>query len=224
MTASYTTLTGQRCLRVESLRHLTSSTYVVGLEKGGLSFTPGQCVLLGLPSAGQHREYSVYSAKDAPTLEVLVKAVEGGNVSCRLKQCQPGDLLEVEGPVGFFTLSEADIAGAPVVFVASGTGISPFHSMLGSYADLNYTLVHGVRTQDEAYEREAYDPERYMLCTSREDTGDYAGRVTAYLGEAELTPGATYYLCGNSAMIDDVYDVLANRGVEADNIRAEVYF
>ena len=224
MASPYTTLTGQRRLRVESARHLTPSTYLVRLHREDMVFTPGQCVLLGFPGEGQHREYSIYSAQEDLCLEVLVKEVMGGNVSCRLKQCQAGECLEVEGPVGFFTLPDADVAGAPVVFVASGTGISPFHCMVKSYPDLNYTLIHGVRTHADAYEREAYPAERYVLCTSRDSSGDFEGRVSAYLQSAALVPGATYYLCGNSAMIDDVYDVLANRGVDADNIRAEVYF
>ena len=221
MASPYTTLTGQRSLRVEGVRHLTPSAYVVRLRR---EFTPGQCVLLGFPAEGQHREYSIYSTPDDPFLEVLVKEVEGGKISCRLKQCQAGDMLEVEGPVGFFTLPEADIAGAPIVFVASGTGISPFHSMLGAYANLNYALIHGVRTHTEAYDRGSYDAARYILCTSRDASGDFKGRVTTYLQNKALEPGATYYLCGNSSMIDDVYDVLAHKGVDADNIRAEVYF
>ncbi|MFT5240731.1 MAG: ferredoxin--NADP+ reductase [Candidatus Promineifilaceae bacterium] len=222
MSTNYTTLTGQRRLKVESIRDLTESTYVVRLEKGDLPFTAGQCVLLGLEGSAQHREYSVYSPVDAPYLEVLVKAVENGSVSNRLKTCTVGTALEVEGPIGFFTLADADVAGAPVVFVASGTGISPFHCMIGSYPDLNYTLVHGVRTPAEAYDRDCFDPQRYTLCTSRDAGGDYRGRVTAYLEQAPIATDARYYLCGNAAMIDDVYDILARKGV--DNIRAEVYF
>lgn len=224
MSSDYTTLTGRRLLRVVSFRDLTASTYVVRMEKGACRFDAGQCVLLGIPGQAQHREYSIYSPSEAPFLEVLVKQVKAGNVSRKLRQCAPGDRLEVEGPVGFFTLAKPDIAGAPVVFIASGTGISPFHSMVGTYPGLNYTLIHGVRTSDEAYDRECYDPARYVLCTSREQGGTFAGRVTDYLRQTGINAGARHYLCGNAAMIDDVYDILVAQGVDTDNIRAEVYF
>ena len=157
-------------------------------------------------------------------MEVLVKEVDGGLVSKQLKHLQPGAKAEMDGPFGFFTLGTEQRAGSKLVFIASGTGISPFHCMVGSYPALDYTLIHGVRTCEEAYDREAYDPGRYVLCTSRDTSGHVEGRVTDYLARSTPVPDATYYLCGNAAMIDDVYEVLVNQGVEPDTIRAEVYF
>ena len=224
MNATYTTLTGQRCLAVESIRDLTKSTYVVRLEKGDLNFTPGQCLLLGIRGSGEHREYSIYSPNTAPYLEVLVTEVEDGNLSKKLRQCKPGTQIEVEGPVGFFTLPDSDIAGSPAVFIATGTGISPFHCMVQSYPTLDYQILHGLQTTAQTYDRDAYDAARYTLCTSRDDSGDASGHVTDFLAQTELDLEAHYYLCGNSEMIDDAYDILATRGVDANSIRAEVYF
>ncbi len=45
-----------------------------------------------------------------------------------------------------------------------------------------------------------------------------------YLENNQAEPDADYYLCGNSNMIHDVYDILKEKGVDAGRIHAEVYF
>lgn len=224
MHGDHTTLTRQRLLKVIEIRELTSSAYVLCLEGNDIAFRPGQCVILGLPGKQEMREYSIYNPVGEPCLEVLVKIVDGGSVSRQLKRCAKGDTVLMEGPVGFFTLREQDTAARRFVFIASGTGIAPFHSMVGSYSALDYSVLHGVREGTEAYDRVAFDSERYTLCTSRDSTGDFQGRVTDYLHGHPGDPADLYQLCGNVKMIDDVCDILEAQGVPVDNIRSEVYF
>lgn len=206
------------------LRELTSSAYVLRMEREDITFRPGQCVILGLPGKQDMREYSLYNAADEPCFEVLIKLVDEGCVSRQLKRCSKGDSILMEGPVGFFTLRVEDITTRRFVFVASGTGIAPFHSMVKSYPELDYAVLHGVREADDAYDRGAYASERYTLCTSRDDSGHFHGRVTDYLRQYPADPRALYQLCGNVRMIDDVCDILEGQGVPVDNIRSEVYF
>jgi NAD(P)H-flavin reductase len=78
------------------------------------------------------REYSVYSSPGDEYLEILVKEVDGGYVSTRLGALKPGDGVAVDGPFGFFTIDE-DWRDHRYVFVATGTGISPFHDFVRSY-------------------------------------------------------------------------------------------
>jgi ferredoxin--NADP+ reductase len=220
----HTTLTRQRSLNVIEIRDLTSTAFVLRMERGDIAFRPGQCVILGLPGKQDMREYSIYSAADEPHLEVLIKLVDEGSVSRQLKKCTKGDTVLMEGPVGFFTLRDKDIATRRFVLIASGTGIAPFHSMVGSYPALYYSVLHGVREGTEAYDRGAFASEHYTLCTSRDETGDFHGRVTDYLRQHPGDPSALYQLCGNVIMIDDVCDILEGQEVPVDNIRSEVYF
>ena len=104
------------------------------------------------------------------------------------------------------------------------TGIAPFRSMIMSNPGLNYQLIHGVRLGNEAYEREFYDSERYLLCTSRDDSGDYRGRLTGYLRETEFDKNSSFYLCGNSDMVFDAMEILKSRGFGRKDINVEVYF
>ncbi len=216
--------TKNNIVSVLNTRHLTDTTYVIRIECDGMEFEAGQYISLGLPGTSEKREYSIYSGMQEDYLEVLVKEIDGGIVSKQLKQIQPGAKAEMDGPFGFFTLGMNQRSGHRLIFLASGTGIAPFHSFVNSFPELNYTLIHGVRYAEEAYDSGAYDSDRYTLCTSRDDKGDYQGRITDYLQNIPVDKDADYYLCGNSNMIHDVYDILKDQKIDAGKIHAEVYF
>ena len=218
------TKTKNNLVAVLGIRHLNDTTYVLRIERGGMEFDPGQYISLGLPGMAEKREYSIYSGMEAGYLEVLVKEIDGGVVSRQLKQLRPGAKTEMNGPFGFFTLGMDQHSGKKLVFIASGTGIAPFHSFVKSYPSMNYVIIHGVKNGDEAYDSDAYSPGRYTLCSSRDGQGDFQGRVTDYLQNNPFETDADYYLCGNSNMIHDVYDILREGDVDAGRIYAEVYF
>jgi ferredoxin--NADP+ reductase/benzoate/toluate 1,2-dioxygenase reductase subunit len=216
-------LTMRKVYRLQHKRNLTSSAYILRFDRNGMDFSAGNHITLGLPGNNQVREYSIYSTEQDESLEVLIKAVDEGLVSNQLHQLVPGSLLDVDGPFGSFTLDPEHL-GRKFLFVATGTGISPFHSMAGSYPGLDFLLLHGVRTREEAYEKEWFAPERYILCTSRDASGDFHGRVTGYLRDNLPDMYTLVYLCGNCDMIYEVYDLLTSRGFPAGNIKTEVYF
>jgi ferredoxin--NADP+ reductase/benzoate/toluate 1,2-dioxygenase reductase subunit len=81
-----------------------------------------------------------------------------------------------------------------------------------------------VRIGQEAYDRQEYDPERYILCTSGDKLGQVPGRLTAYLQQASFDSNTRFYLCGNSNMIFDSLEILKEKGFERDQIHCEVYF
>ena len=134
--------------RLLGRRDLSPSAYVLRIERGALRFTPGQYVTVGAAGDVETREYSVYSGVRDPCLEVLIKEVPDGSVSRRLRRLPAGSPLDVEGPFGFFTVASEHARG-PLLFVASGTGIAPFHAMARSDPALDYLLLHGVRTLDD---------------------------------------------------------------------------
>ena len=210
--------------RITGIRFLTESTFVLRLERGNMQFKSGQHILVGLEGELNLREYSIYSGENDDFLEILVKEVLGGNVSHQLKQCKTGQLLQVNGPFGSFGLEKFDISSGKLVFIASGTGIAPFHSFVRSYSGIDYILFHGVRYNNEAYERSDYDPSRYFLCTSKESNGSNIGRVTRFIRSYPLALNMLFYLCGNNNMIYEVSHILQDRGVPPENIFSEVYF
>lgn len=211
-------------LKVHHIRHLTPSTYVLRFDRNERNFTAGQHVILGIAGEKSAREYSVYSSESDDFFEILVKAVKPGDVSQKLKKLHPGDLVSVEGPMGFFTIEPQIITHGKVALIATGTGIAPYHSYVRSYPQLDYKIIHGVRYASEAYDYQDYDPSRFVLCTSGENAGNFHGRVTDYLRENEIDTTADYYLCGNVKMIHEAFDILKEKGVNHAKIHAEVYF
>lgn len=209
---------------VQEVRELTDTAYILRFDRNELKFRAGQYLRLGLPGDNQMREYSIYSPSTAPYLEVLIQEVDKGMVSKRLHSLKPGELIKVEGPFGKFGLDDEQVENNKYLFIATGTGISPFHSITGSYPDLEYKVLHGVRYANEAYERNDYPNDSYTLCSSRDKLGDFYGRVTDYLSQHKPDSRTLVYLCGNSDMIYEAYDLLTKAGLEAQQIRTEVYF
>lgn len=209
--------------KVLSLREITDTVYVLQVERNGFTFQSGQYLALGKKGDIQRREYSIYSGENDEFLEVLIKEVIEGDVSKKLRRLKPGDEVDIEGPYGHFVLN-----GTPrdkkIIFIASGTGISPCHSLIKSNPHLDYMVLHGVKYSFEAYDRKSYHPYRYIQCTSREAEGDFHGKVTDYLKRYGTDANSEYFLCGNSNMIYDVFDILKDNGIKQEQIHTEVYF
>ncbi|RLD42806.1 MAG: oxidoreductase [Bacteroidetes bacterium] len=207
------------------IRNLTESTYILEVGRKGMSFEPGQHILMGRSDSIHKREYSIYSGNNNENLELLIKEIEDGMVSKSLKKLSVGDSLEIEGPLGFFGLDKKAVEQKKkFLFVASGTGIAPFHSMVKSIPGLDYTLLHGVRYSSEAYEKETYDSEKYVLCTTGDEDGDFHGRVTDYIQQHKFDKDTICYFCGNFNMIKDAMDLLSKKGFSSEQLHAEVYF
>ena len=209
---------------IDRVRHLTESTYVLRFSRNAMKFSPGQHLVLGLPGSTELREYSIYSGINDDFLEVLIKEVDDGLVSRQLKSIQTGDPLEARGPYGFFLSKASNPDPGGVLFISSGTGIAPFHSYVKSYPRSDYRLIHGVRNAEEGYDLEDYQEGSTTICTSRDEHGDFEGRLTDYLLVAELDPHRQVYLCGNCNMIFDAMDILRARGIPQNQIFTEVYF
>jgi ferredoxin-NADP reductase len=209
---------------VQEVINLTPETFIIRLDRMNFQFEPGQYVIIRIPDQNKGREYSIYSGINDNYLDFLVREIPEGDFSRYLRHLKPGTELDVEGPKGYFILDEKTKQGHPAMLIATGTGISPFHSYVKSYPGLNYRVLHGVHFGDEAYGRETFSRDRYLLCTSRRDDGDYFGRLTYYLKENPVDSEMICYLCGNSDMIDEVTTLLEKYGLPPEHIRTEVFF
>ena len=211
-------------LEIQQIRELTPPTYIIRFERQNIQFKAGQYIGLGFKDYPYMRDYSIYSGEKDDYLEVLIKEVQDGDLSVKFKQWAAGNLLKYDGPFGSFLLNEKDIDQKHFIFVATGTGIAPFHSFVRSYPTLKYTLLHGVRSFSEAYDKDHYGKDNYILCTSKDSKGNFKGRVTGYLRKNRINKDEVFYLCGNGGMVYEVYEILQEKGVSLDQIFLEVYF
>jgi len=93
-------------------------------------FAPGQHVGLSLPGGPPPRLYSVASVPGSPVLRILYTLVPEGELTPRLWELEPGDTVDVTPPAGAFFPQPARS-----LWIAAGTGIAPFMSMVSLLRD-----------------------------------------------------------------------------------------
>ena len=210
------------------------------------AFVPGQFVQVhfsypdGKPAK---RSYSVATIGDggpAERIEIAVSYVDGGAATALLANLQEGDTIDGSGPYGRFCLMDAD-ANRRYLLVATGTGVTPYRSMLPQIEKLTargaeVALVYGARNEAELLygdEFEAFAQENphfhFYACFSRTPRSlprphDRNGHVQVAL--SELQPDAAHdiaYLCGNPNMVDEAFAQLKEAGLPIPHIRREKY-
>ncbi len=189
-----------------------------------LSFIPGQYVRIRTAPEGPWRSYSMANAPGENRLSFYVRLVLGGEFSTWLKEkAQAGDAIELEGPRGCFFLRTED---RPRVFVAGGSGLAPFLSMLRHlYANgdkQKTTLIVGARTGRHLFAREeiaamaAANPNLRVAYAVESNPVDGArvGYPTDLLPELGLSEAERVYVCGPPPMVEAVKKSLSGIGLD----------
>jgi len=200
----------------------TENTFCLRIERPNYTIKSGQCFNIGISGLDINREYSIYSGAEDPYLEFLVRKIDNGLVSSMLQNLKNGDVVEIDGPYGEFCISEKDF-NKKFIFIASGTGVAPFHSFVKTFNQIDYTLIHGIRYFEEMYDIEDYGEYRYTPCISQNINGRSI-RVPEYLLENPISLDSYVYLCGNRNMIINVVQNLLNSGFSGSQIISEVFF
>lgn len=209
--------------RILQIRDLSENVFLLRMERSGLDFVPGQYISVGREDARERRDYTIYSSPNEDYLELLIKDVHGGDVSGKLHNSHVGEKLEVSDPLGSFIIPD-ERQNKKLLFIATGTGIAPFHSFVTSYKSMNYQLLHGVRYPSELYGLDSYDSERHIACLTRSQQGDFNGRVTDFLKIYPIDNDTLCYLCGSSDMIYDCFEILQGKGIPREQLFTETYF
>lgn len=224
------------------VRHLTFER----ADARPFDFQAGQWVQVVLPLQDEkgrplRRSYSIASPpRSASRFELAVTRVDGGPGSTFLCDASTGLTLDVKGPAGSFVRPLADAKAS--LLVATGTGVSPFRSMIHDALSASRTeplwLLFGVRTPEEYLFGEelealarAHDQLRVMPSLSRPPTG-WTGRtgyvqthVKAVWQELTATHAdAKAYICGVKKMLTATREVLrVELGVDRKQVHLEAY-
>jgi ferredoxin--NADP+ reductase len=234
--------------RLSRWEEIAPGLAIVGVQalEEPFPFEPGQYATLGLVNeTGKliQRPMSVSSsADDLSEYEFFIRLVDGGGFTPLLWEIGVGDPINIKGPKGKFLLQPDD---RRCLFVASGTGLAPFMSMLDTLRDRGQTrdvaLLHGVSYEhDLAWRDELTElangsgfPLRYVATVSRPQgspgwtgcTGRVETILAGQLDEHGLTAdNTTMYLCGNPEMVSAVEEIAAERGFAPEQVRKELYW
>ena len=205
-------------------------------------YRPGQYVnlFLTIGNIRTSRPYSMVSSPDQETLELAVRTYKDGFVAPWLfDNLAVGDKVESTGPVGTFCY-EPLIHGCDLVFIAGGSGITPFVAMLRDKVvrgddELKIHLLYGSRiTRDVIFKKELEAAAKevpgfsWSLVIS-EPAKSYKGLkgfIDADLIRSEIQGDPTkktWFICGPNALHDLVEASLREIGVPAHRIRKELY-
>ncbi|HEV7909463.1 MAG TPA: 1,2-phenylacetyl-CoA epoxidase subunit PaaE [Pseudonocardiaceae bacterium] len=186
----------------------------------------------------ERRSYSICApAGSAP--RIGVRRVDGGLFSCHLvDEVRPGDVLEVLPPLGNFSPSTGSHHG----FVVAGSGITPALSIAATVlaAGARVTLLYGNRRSDTVMFAEeladlkdrhpstlqlihvlSREPRDVELFSGRLDGGKLRALFATVVPADDIDQ---WWLCGPYGLVRDAEQVLAERGVAADQVHHELFY
>lgn len=204
--------------RIVATTALSSSAIELSLQLegcDGIAFLPGQYINVEVPGTEASRAYSFSSLPGDQAISFLLRNVPGGLMSSYLTgKAQPGDKVRLRGPKGSFYLRAVS---RPLLFLAGGTGLAPFLSMLeqlvhnGSSQPVH--LIYGVTHDHDLVKLEQLERYRerlanfsYLTCVASEvSQSPHKGYVTQHLDASRLNDGdLDVYLCGPPPMVEAV--------------------
>ena len=217
------------------LRHFT-----LGFEPGiQFDFKAGQFVSFLVPTTAEHkaikRPYSIASSPHMKNaIDITWKRVDGGYVTNYLWDLKEGDSIRVQGPLGRFCLKQP--IPKRIVFVSTGTGISPFRSMIHDLCEHNSDReiwnIFGNRYENEILYQEEFEAlakkhsnVRNVFTVSRPKTWKGESQYVQFMLKKYIpdTKDTHVYICGLKYMIDEVITTGHAMGFTKDQIFYEKY-
>ncbi len=203
-----------------------------------MDFIPGQFVSILYPCEGKviRRAYSIASPpRMKDHLDLCLKLVPTGKVTPWFWTFKGGERFQVHGPLGKFVLP--DEISFDIVFVATGTGIAPFRSMIPTILTgglkRNVWLLFGVR-----YDNMIPYNDEWLALAKKYPNFTYIPTISRprpeWKGETEYVQtkipkffsnpeGKRVYICGLNEMIQAVQDACFAQGYQKEQIYFERY-
>lgn len=198
-----------------------------------MAFLPGQYVNIGVPGTEAHRSYSFSSLPGSTEASFLIRNLPGGLMSGFLAQAKPGERVTLTGPMGAFYLRAIE---RPQLWLAGGTGLAPFLSMLEQLAETGtdhpVTLYYAVTRAADLVELGRVmeladrigDVTVITILAHEDDSHDRKGFVTDHVSAEELNGGdVDVYLCGPPPMVEAVRRHFGDLGVEPASFHYEKF-
>jgi ferredoxin-NADP reductase len=214
---------------VREVSHPNPRSVILRLEvPDRVDHLPGQHYTIRLTAEDGYvaqRSYSVASPASDPLLEFYIERLDDGEVSTFLADVvQPGDELDIRGPIGGWFVWNAD---GPALGLAGGSGVVPLMSMLRHAAhegrESLLQVAVSARTRADLPYADELEAAGALIVLTREDTA--AGRSMGRLAAAELrplvAPEATCYICGSNSFAEAASMLLLSEGVPAQSVRIE---
>ncbi len=206
----------------------------------GFTFSPGQFLmasidgLYGKEGALVKRSYSIASSPlDKDYVELCITRVDQGLFSVAMHELDAGDVVNINGPYGVFSLKLP--VPENVTFIAGGSGIAPIRGMIRtlcsseSSVPTGLRLFYGFRSPHEfiyGSELQGYaERKKLVLHTTIDSPADKwagdVGFVHEILPKHSDYKKSEVYICGPPVMVTATIKVLAGLGFDGKRIYRE---
>jgi ferredoxin-NADP reductase len=219
---------GWRTATVAGLRRPIARSVELRLDvHDRVNHLPGQHYVVRLTAEDGYtaqRSYSVSSAPGDPLVELFVERLADGEVSTYLADVvEPGDELEVRGPIGGWFVWDGV---TPALLVGGGTGVVPLVAMVRHARELDrldlLRVAVSARTVAELPYADELAEAGALVVTTREAHGI---RPAARLAAMDLLPlweeGQTAFVCGSAGFAEAASQLLVGMGIAPSSVRVE---
>jgi ferredoxin-NADP reductase len=193
-----------------------------------LNYTAGQYTEITLPSAhpddrGVKRWFTLSAGPGGELVSITTRHARdnGSSFKQALWAMQPGQEVDLAEAMGDFVLPK--LVQTPLIFVAGGIGITPFHSiaewMTRVHEERPIRLLHAVRTEDDIIFQDVFEAagikETVVVSEPSETWGGVRGQLNAetILGLEKPTDDTLIYLSGPEPMLEALEKDLLDHGV-----------
>lgn len=203
-----------------------------------VKYTAGQYIELTIPHVnpdkrGQKHWFTLSSSPTESLVSITTKfAADNGSTFKRaLRHLQPGNDVTMSEPMGDFVLPQ--LLQTPLVFVAGGIGITPFHSMLSWLTATSeqrpITMLYGVHSEDEIIFQDtlskAHQHATVVVTDPSAAWGGERGQLTPELimGLGQPDPDGLVYLSGPEPMVEKLSHALVRAGLKKHQLVLDMF-
>lgn len=226
--------------RVQKMEQAAPDVMLLELVPEGderMNFVAGQYVAVQLDD-GTKRSYSIANPPHEPEhLQLHIRLVEGGKFTSHVfNGMKEGDVLQVEGPYGSFSLREED--DQPIIFMSGGCGFGAIKGMVEHAFKVglsrSMTLYWGARSPADLYsdlpEKWQQEHENFkfipVLSEPKPEYG-WQGRTgmvhEAILQDYERLDAYQVYSCGSPDMVEASRAPFMARGLPGDQYFSDAF-
>lgn len=194
-----------------------------------VDYTAGQFVEWTLPhvhpdNRGIKRWFTLSSSPTDGLISLTTRITDknGSSFKKALRNLQPGNEMIISDAMGDFVLPK--LIQTPLLFVAGGIGITPFHSILAWLAATDekrpIKLIHGVHTEEDIIFQDTFDKagQHATIVVSEPSSawGGERGRLSAelILGIEKSSEDTLIYLSGPEPMVEQLEKELLAAGIK----------
>lgn len=189
-------------------------------KPAGFNYISGQFIELNFPhnadSRGQKRWFTLSSAPSDHLLSITTKIIpEASSFKKAIAKLNPGDEISMSDSIGDFVLPrKKDI---PLIFVAGGIGITPFHSILKELNNKDekrdITLIYAAKDKKSLVFLDELSKSAKVLSLLSDPPKDWSGLSGTLTAErimqiADINDQTRIYLSGPEKMVETITNEL----------------